>query len=172
MTRRCVLILVASVLIGCLSPAGPPQVPPDSDNTPATLNQRDPAAAVEYERARENPRGCPVIRFRGTVEDISIARAKGPGVLTLDFDSNWLIRIKVHSAAPENAFIKPETTAYFNVHSPVRTLGRDRAEAVGKVADFELIVEEKESDTVWSRVHLWVPPRVVNGRFRSGWEDE
>jgi hypothetical protein len=191
MTRRGIGILVVSLLIGCSRAAGPPDVSSDSENTPAKrapepihdndvrvipapaeLARQDLAEAIRRERSLWNPQGCPVIAFRGTVEDVRIAHAQGPGVLTLDFDSRWVVQINVKSAAPENAFIKAGKTAYFNVHSPVRTLGRPGEEAIGKTAGFELVVYEKESDTVWSRAGLWIPSRVVDGRLRSGWEDE
>jgi len=134
------------------------------------LGTDDPEAAAEQLRRMRNPKRCPTVVFRGTVESVGIGRAEGPGVLTLDFDANWVISIRVKSLTPENPHIRRGQTAWFNVHSPVRTLGLSSAEAVGRTADFEIIVRETTAQGMWTSVDLSVPLKIVDGKLVSGWD--
>ena len=189
------LAALAFASAGCGRQTAPPPTPrpdnssmpivtpaaPKDDNATASARRDDtkrvfklmkenPAAFIAEWRDEQFGKEVHAIAFRGKVDSVGIGRITGEaGVFNLDFDANWGLAIAVQSVGEGTPYLAAGKKAFFNIHSPSRTLGRSADEASGKTGNFELIVPDEGEE---GRFGLWVPPRVVNGKLRSGWEDE
>jgi hypothetical protein len=129
---------------------------------PQTEREKDAAFQAEIDK-KLGFDNDPRVHFRGTVKSIEMGHARGRGVITTDFEANWVIIIDVVSVEEKNPLIDAGKTAYFNVHSPTHVLGVWDSSTSGKTFDFELIYRRKPDGAI-EPLWFWNRPVIRDGR--------